>query len=88
VRQLKGRVDVSKTDQLRDALVRLDCASRNRASAALKQVDQTVSNIGARVENSVRTRLYTHAWLLIGVAFGVGMVLGQKSRGSPEAPRG
>ncbi|MDP2342329.1 MAG: hypothetical protein Q8O67_15345 [Deltaproteobacteria bacterium] len=72
-------------ERLRRALQRLDSAARHQvadvaaeaADVAAAVVDETV----AKVELVVRNRVRASAWLLLGVAFGVGFLIAhQRSR--------
>lgn len=74
--------------RLRDSLARLDAAAATRLVDAGAHVEHTLSDLSARLEararHTVREGVRNHAWLLLGAAVGLGLLLGRSS--GPRRP--
>ena len=74
--------------RLRDSLARLDAAAAARVVDAGDHVEQALTELSARLEGrarqTVREGVRNHAWLLLGAAVGLGLLLGRASR--PRRP--
>lgn len=68
--------------RLQSSLVRLDAAARARVVSAGTDVEHIVAQAAARLEEravtALREGLHSRAWLAIGVAVGIGILLGRR----------
>lgn len=75
-------ITIRARPQLREALMRLDTVARGRIVAAGGDVERLVAAVSARVEArahvAVREGLRRHAWLAIGLALGLGALVGAR----------
>ena len=71
-------------DRLRRALERLDALTQHRIAAVAGQAGEAAADVVehtvARVEDRARAALGASAWLFLGAAVGVGLLLARSSR--------